>query len=181
MRPTLPGLLILTFILGCTGPTTHRADASDGGKDPASFSSSLPESERILKSEEEWKEILDDNEFYILRQEGTERAFSGDLWDHKEEGVYTCAGCGLPLFASDTKFKSGTGWPSYYQPIAESHVGTHEDRAFGMIRTEVHCARCGGHLGHIFNDGPPPTGLRYCINSASLDFEPGDATGSTQE
>lgn len=165
-------ILLLAFCvtLGCSG---QQAQAIDGGKDVGTnFSSQLPDEEKVIKSNEEWSQILDKNEFYILRQHGTERAFSGDLWDHKEYGVYTCAACGLDLFHSETKFKSGTGWPSYYQPIEELHVGTEVDRTYGMVRTEVHCARCGGHLGHIFNDGPPPTGLRYCINSASLDFEP---------
>ncbi|MCO4770956.1 MAG: peptide-methionine (R)-S-oxide reductase MsrB [Deltaproteobacteria bacterium] len=117
-----------------------------------------------------WRERLSSQEFNVLREQGTERAFSGDLWDHKGEGVYTCSGCGQELFASDTKFKSGTGWPSYYAPIGDDAVETETDRAWGMTRTEVHCARCGGHLGHVFTDGPAPTGLRYCINSASLDF-----------
>lgn len=169
MKILTPSLLILVALLGCAGPMAHSAQAKDVG---AEFSSKLPESERVIKSNEEWRDLLTKEEFYILRQQGTERAFTGDLWDHKEHGVYTCAGCGLPLFDSETKFKSGTGWPSYYQPVDENHVGTETDRAYGMVRTEVHCGRCGGHLGHIFNDGPPPTGLRYCINSASLDFEP---------
>ena len=180
MRYPIPGLLILILVLGCAGPTSHRAVASDGDQDAHSFSSPLPEPERVIKSDEEWRQILDENEYYILREHGTERAFSGDLWDSKEHGVYTCAACGLPLFSSDTKFKSGTGWPSYYQPIDTNAVGTTEDRTFGMVRTEVHCARCGGHLGHIFDDGPPPTGLRYCINSASLDFEPDDAAADSE-
>lgn len=126
--------------------------------------------EKIYKTEEEWRAELNDKEFKVLRKEGTERAFTGDLWDNKEKGTYTCRGCQLPLFDSKTKFKSGTGWPSFYQPIDEGHVETDTDYKIGYARTEVHCARCGGHLGHIFNDGPEPTGLRYCINSVSLDF-----------
>lgn len=126
---------------------------------------------QLMKTAEEWKSELTEQEFYVLRQAGTERAFSGDLWDNKEEGTYTCAACGLPLFESSTKFKSGTGWPSYYQPIDPAHIIEHEDRSHGMVRTEVVCARCQGHLGHVFPDGPRPTGLRYCINSVSLDFE----------
>jgi len=127
--------------------------------------------EQVTKSEAEWKELLTPEQYQVLREQGTEYAFSGEYWNHKEKGVYICAACGLELFSSDTKFKSGTGWPSFYQPIADEHVGVEEDRAYGMERTEVHCARCGGHLGHVFNDGPNPTGLRYCINSASLGFK----------
>ena len=122
-------------------------------------------------SEDEWKERLTDEEYEILREMGTERAYTGDLWENKEEGVYTCAGCGEQLFSSETKFDSGTGWPSFYTPIDKDHVGEQEDNSLFSKRTEVHCKRCGGHLGHVFDDGPDPTGLRYCINSASLDFE----------
>ncbi len=109
----------------------------------------------------------------MLREEGTERAFTGEFHDHHAEGTYLCAGCGQPLFRSSTKFDSGTGWPSFYEAI-EGAVETRVDRALGMVRTEVHCSRCGGHLGHVFPDGPEPTGMRYCINSVSLDFEPAE-------
>ena len=126
--------------------------------------------EKVEKSDEKWKSELSEQEYYVLRQAGTERAFSGDLWDHKGDGLYICRGCQLPLFDSDTKYRSGTGWPSYYQPVNEDHIGRDIDYKIGYARTEVHCARCGGHLGHVFNDGPEPTGLRYCINSVSLDF-----------
>jgi peptide-methionine (R)-S-oxide reductase len=125
---------------------------------------------KVNKSEEEWKKQLNDLEFRVLRREGTERAFTGDLWDHHERGVYVCAGCGLPLFNSETKFDSGTGWPSFYKPVSEDCIADFEDNSHGMDRTEVECARCGGHQGHVFPDGPPPTGLRYCINSVSLNF-----------
>jgi peptide-methionine (R)-S-oxide reductase len=125
---------------------------------------------KLEKSADAWKRELNEKEFYVLRQEGTERAFTGDLWDHHEHGVYVCAGCGLPLFASETKFNSGTGWPSFYQPITVDCIADQTDSTHGMDRTEVECARCGGHQGHVFTDGPPPTGLRYCINSVSLDF-----------
>lgn len=126
--------------------------------------------EKITKTEEEWKQILSPEAYKILRKKGTERAFTGKYHNHKEKGIYICAGCGNELFHSSAKFDSGTGWPSFYQPISEDRVETETDRSFFMIRTEVHCARCGGHLGHVFPDGPLPTGLRYCINSLSLDF-----------
>ncbi len=124
----------------------------------------------VKQSAEEWKAQLTDMEYRVLRQAGTERAFTSDLLHNKKSGVYTCGACGFPLFASDTKFKSGTGWPSFYEPIDPAHVGEIEDLSYGMRRVEVVCNRCEGHLGHVFPDGPRPTGLRYCINGVSLDF-----------
>ena len=127
---------------------------------------------KVVKSDAEWKAQLSDKAFYVLRKKGTERSFTGKYWDNKKEGTYVCAGCQLPLFSSDTKYKSGTGWPSFWEPIASNHVAEEKDYTHGMTRVEVLCNRCDGHLGHVFNDGPRPTGLRYCINSVSLDFIP---------
>lgn len=123
------------------------------------------------QTDEEWAHCLTPDQFQVLRKQGTERAFSGELWDNHAPGRYVCAGCDEPLFLSDHKFDSGTGWPSFYQPVADQAVGTHEDTSHGMRRVEVHCRKCGGHLGHLFPDGPPPTGARFCINSVSLRFE----------
>lgn len=127
--------------------------------------------EKITKSDEEWRGQLTEEQYQVCRNKGTERAFTGEYWDNHEAGVYKCACCGEPLFSSETKFDSGTGWPSYFQPLSESTVAEHEDRSLFMTRTEVVCNKCGSHLGHVFPDGPQPTGLRYCINSVSLDFE----------
>lgn len=131
---------------------------------------SFPEEEKIELSDSEWKSRLTEEEFEVLRNKGTEYAFTGKYWNNKKEGLYTCAGCQLPLFDSSTKFRSGTGWPSFYQPINEINVAEEKDTSYGMVRTEVLCARCGCHLGHVFPDGPKPTKLRYCINSVSLNF-----------
>ena len=120
---------------------------------------------------DKWKEKLTKKQYHILREKGTEPAFTGEYWNHHEKGVYKCAACGTPLFSSDTKFESGSGWPSFYEPIDAVNVEEEKDTSHGMVRTEVLCKNCGGHLGHVFNDGPKPTGCRYCINSISLDFE----------
>ncbi len=131
-------------------------------------------SDKLNLSEAEWRERLSPEQYHVLRQGGTERAFTGAYEKNKAAGDYTCAGCGAPLFTSDTKYDSGSGWPSFYAPLDSDVVDEHSDTAHGMVRTEVRCARCDGHLGHVFPDGPAPTGLRYCMNSASLDFIPKD-------
>jgi len=159
------------FMLQSCATQTNKA--STNTKSPLSWEEAKEvafDGKKIEKTEEEWKETLSAEEFRILRNHGTEYAFSGALLENKKDGIYTCAACQLPLFSSTTKFKSGTGWPSFYEKIHTDNVGETVDNSHGMSRTEVHCNRCGGHLGHVFNDGPEPTGLRYCINSVSLNF-----------
>jgi peptide-methionine (R)-S-oxide reductase len=131
-------------------------------------------SDKVTKTEEEWKKQLSPEQFNVARKAGTEPAFTGKYWDAKEKGTYNCVCCGAPLFESDAKFNSGTGWPSFYKPVDPAAVAEHTDSTYGMVRTEARCAQCDAHLGHVFPDGPKPTGLRYCMNSASLDLKSED-------
>ncbi|MDR3663816.1 MAG: peptide-methionine (R)-S-oxide reductase MsrB [Mycobacterium sp.] len=144
---------------------------------PAGAAEKSAEKFEVEKTPEEWRRQLSPAQYNILREQGTERPFSSPLNDEHRKGTFACAGCELPLFASETKFDSGTGWPSFYQPLAGA-VGKTEDRSYMMLRTEVHCHRCGGHLGHVFDDGPKPTGLRYCMNGLAMTFKPADASAS---
>lgn len=130
---------------------------------------------KIMRSDSEWREMLTPEQYYVTREHGTERAFTGPHWDEKAAGLYSCVCCGRPLFRSETKFDSGTGWPSFFAPVAPEAVSEHSDRSWFMRRTEIRCADCDAHLGHVFNDGPKPTGLRYCMNGTAMTFEPDSA------
>ncbi len=165
-------LLFSSAIQACLQSNTNQPEVKVQDQAASFVDESGVTIQRVTKSQAEWKSDLDPLEFNVLREKGTERAFTGQYNDHKKKGVYSCNACGLSLFSSSTKFDSGTGWPSFYAPIDKTHVEEDTDVSYGMKRVEVLCRRCSGHLGHVFDDGPKPTGLRYCMNSVSLSFQP---------
>jgi peptide-methionine (R)-S-oxide reductase len=166
----LLGIAVTGVMSSCTGPEDKPVYAATQIKVYSAERRSYIMSTTVVKTAEEWKKSLTPEQFHVLREKGTERAYSGATWNNHQHGIYTCAGCGLDLYRSEEKYESGTGWPSFTAPIAPENVATRPDNSLFSHRTEVLCPRCGGHLGHVFDDGPKPTGLRYCMNSAALQF-----------
>jgi peptide-methionine (R)-S-oxide reductase len=162
-------IIITVFFFSCK--SAQDSSSSIQKSDLKTDSSVVFDGKEVIKKDSDWKSILSPEQFVILREKGTERPYTSDLLDNKKKGVYHCAACDLPLFFSDSKFNSGCGWPSYFEPVNSKNVKQLEDRSHGMVRTEIQCSRCGGHLGHVFDDGPAPTGLRYCINGVALKFK----------
>jgi methionine-R-sulfoxide reductase len=167
----IPAILIAAYIIIQPSAGSNKIKSTNLTDSIKNSDKTGKENFKIMKTEEEWKEELTPEQYYVLRQKGTERPFTGKFDKHEEEGIYFCAACGNELFSSYHKYDSGCGWPSYWTALAKDKVTLQEDKSHGMIRTEVLCANCGGHLGHVFDDGPEPTGLRYCINSVSLGFK----------
>lgn len=182
--------MVMTILAGLTMLTACSRTASDPAppsptpsahtEAPTPMPTDDPNSERVTKAPEEWRKVLTPMQYHVTREAGTERAFTGEYWDTKVEGTYLCICCGQPLFNSDTKFDSGCGWPSFFKPLPGAKISEIVDKSHGMTRLEVRCSRCDAHLGHVFEDGPPPTGLRYCINSASLRLNPASPVAKGQ-